>query len=333
MSMHGARTCLLIMPRSFYSFARMFGAALRDMGYEVTEANEEYPENAFGKVMAKLDLDIARRITRRTINRRFLAGRHYDLIVIIKGRGIGEKLVADLQRHADRVVGYHFDALAYDRATERWAAGVDRVSTFDYRDAQAKDWPLVELFSAQPPPGGHHPISIGFSAIMRNHSSRLAYLDAVVRALEIKPEDSFFYIFEQDVRSLVSNFLKHPRLYARWRRHIHRSPLPYEEYRRVLATSDFTIDYAHDKQTGLTMRSFEALASGAKLITNNPNIRKSRHFTDENAFVFRVDENSGPLKDAVRKQRGKRPERRWRSVTDCLREIIGTEEPGSTRLT
>ena len=333
MSVRGTKTCLLIMPRSFYSFARMFSAALRNMGYEVTEANEEYPENALGKAMAKLDLGIARRITRRTISRRFLAGRHYDLILIIKGRGIGEKLAADLQLHADRVVGYHFDALAYDRATERWAKGVDRVSTFDYRDAQAKNWPLVELFSAQPPPEGDHPISIGFSAIVRNHSSRLAYLDAVVRALEIKPEDSFFYIFEQDVRSLVLNFLKHPRLYARWRRHIHRSPLAYEEYRRVLATSDFTIDYAHDKQTGLTMRSFEALASGAKLITNNPNIRKSRHFTEEHAVVFRVGENYGSLKDAVRKRCGKRPERRWRSVLDCLQEIIGTVEPGSSRLT
>ena len=321
------KTCLLILPRTFYSFAKMFGNALRELGYEVTEANEEYPENPLGKVMAKLDLEVARRITRRVVNERFLAGKRYDLVVIIKGRGVGRQLVADLKAHADRVVGYHFDALAYDRATERWAEGIDRVSTFDSRDAKEKGWPLVELFSAQGPPAEVEPIRIGFSAIMRNHSNRLAYLDAVVRALDIRPEDSFFYIFEQDVRSLAWNFLKQPRLYRRWRKHIHRTPLPYEDYRRVLATSDFTIDYAHDKQTGLTMRSFEALASGAKLITNNPNIARSPHFDEEHRVVFEPGDDPATLALEVAALKGKRPTIKWRSVTDCLLEIIGEREP------
>lgn len=318
-------TCLLIMPRTFYSFAKMFSSALRELGYEVVEANEEYPENALGKIMAKLDWGIARRITRKAINRRFLAGRRYDLVVIIKGRGIGPELVADLKRHAGRVVGYHFDALVYDRATRRWAPGTDRVSTFDYRDAEELGWPLVELFSAEAPPEGEQPIAIGFSAIMRNHSNRLAYLDEVVRALEIRPEESFFYVFEQDVRSLAFNFLKQPALYWRWRRHIHRVPLPYADYRRVLATSDFTIDYAHDKQTGLTMRSFEALASGAKLITNNARVHDSRHFTTRHAIVHRPGSDFRELAASVAALKSKRPTIYWRSVGDCLREIIGSE--------
>lgn len=320
------KSCLLILPRSFYSFARLFGTALRELGYEVTEANEEYPENPVGKIMAKLDLDIARRITRRVVNRRFLAGRRYDLVIIIKGRGVGPRLVADLKRHADRVVGYHFDALAYDRATERWAEGIDRVSTFDYRDAEQKGWPLVELFSAEKPPASGQPIAIGYSAIMRNHSNRLRYLDRVVRALGIEPDDAFVYIYEQDVRSLALNFLKHPRLYLRWRKHIYRTPLSYDEYRRVLATSDFTIDYAHPKQSGLTMRSFEALANGAKLITNNPNIRRSPHFTGAHAVVFDGGVESGELTAQIVGWTGTRPSARWRSATDCLNEIIGVAD-------
>jgi len=318
-----AKSCLLILPRGFYSFAKLFGAALRELGYEVTEANEEYPENPVGKVMAKLDLHVARRITRRVVNQRFLAGRRYDLVVIIKGRGVGPRLVADLKRHADRVVGYHFDALAYDPATERWAEGIDRVSTFDYRDAEQKGWPLVELFSAEKPPETARPIEIGFSAIMRNHSNRLRYLDSVVQALGIQPDDAFVYIYEQDVRSLVFNFLKQPGLYLRWRAHIHRTPLPYDDYRRVLATSDFTIDYAHPKQSGLTMRSFEALANGAKLITNNPNIRRSSHFDDAHAVVFDSEAENGKLAAEIAARAGKRPPIRWRSAKDCLTEIIG----------
>lgn len=326
MTVTEGKSCLLIMPTSFYSFARTIGGALQELGYTVTEANEEYPENALGKLMAKLDLPIARRITREVFRKRFLANRHYDLVVIIKGRGIGPRLVADLKRHATRVVGYHFDALAYDRPTERWAQGVDRVSTFDYRDAAAKGWPVVELFSAEQPPKMLEPITIPFSAIMRNHSDRLAYLDRVARALGPPPGGMFVYIFEQDVRSLTINFLRQPLLYWRWRKHIHRTPLPYADYRRVLATSDFTIDYAHPKQTGLTMRSFEALASGTKLITNNPSIRQSPHFSDLNAVVFDRTTEPAVVREQIAARTGRRPPARWRSATDCLLEIIG--DPG-----
>lgn len=327
MTQAGAKSCLLIMPRSFYSFARMIGGALEELGYAVTEANEEYPENALGKVMAKLDLPIARRITRKVIRERFLTNARYDLVVIIKGRGVGPRLVADLKRHAARVVGYHFDALAYDPPTERWAEGIDRVSTFDYRDAAAKGWRLVELFSAEEPPDIIEPIKIPFSVIMRNHSDRIGYVDAVVRGLELRPEDMFVYIFEQDVRSLVVNFVRQPRLYWRWRKHIHRTPLAYADYRRVLATSDFTIDYAHPKQTGLTMRSFEALASGAKLVTNNPYVRHSPHFSDLHAVVFERAAGPAKLRAEIAAKRGRRPPLHWRSARDCLVEIIGDEDP------
>lgn len=327
MSNAGARkTCLLILPRSFYSFAKIISNTLGDLGYDTVVANEEYPENPLGKILAKLDLPIARSITRKVIKRRFLEGHHYDLVLIIKGRGIGPELMQDLKEHADRVVGYHFDALAYDRATERWAKGADRVSTFDYRDAAAKGWPLVELFSAEEPPRTEQTIAVRFSAIMRNHSNRLRYLDAVVRALDIAPRDAFVYIFEQDIRSLAWNFLKQPRLYWRWRHSIHHTPLSYDEYRRVLATSDFTIDYAHPKQSGLTMRSFEALANGAKLISNNPNVRESRHFEREHAIVFRPGDDPVALRDAVAELAGRRPARRWRSARDCIEEIIGAAQ-------
>ena len=327
MNANPSKNCLLIIPRTFYSFSKMFRTALESLGYDVIEANEEYPENALGKIMGKLDLEIVRKTTRRVVNKRFLQGKSYDLVVIIKGRGVGKQLVQDLKRHARKLVWYHFDALAYDRATARWSEGMDRISTFDYRDAEERGWPLVELFSAQPPLEQNLPIQIGFSAILRNHSNRLAYLDAVTRALDLKPDDGFFYIFEQNTFSLARNFLRHPSLYWRWRKKIHRSPLPYDEYRRVLATSDFTIDYAHDKQSGLTMRSFEALAVGAKLITNNPNIVRSSHFQTIHAIVFERNGDPALLKREVMKRQSERPPIKWRSVTDCVLEILGERIP------
>jgi len=315
------KTCLLVMPLPFYSFARIIRGELEAMGYAVTEANDEYPQNPFGRALGKLDLSVARWWTRRQFGRRFLAGQRWNLVVIIEGRGIGPALVAELKKNADRVVGYHFDALSYDRATERWGASVDRVTTFDYRDARAKNWPVVELFSAQAQMVPSPPIRYRISAIQRNHSGRLAYLDKVLGAFG--QEGTFVFLFEKDILSLTANALRNPRLYWKWRKQISFRPLPYERYVEALAASDFTLDYAHPGQTGATMRCFEALAMGVKLITNNPHTRESLHFGTHNTIIFPLDGHTPDLLAQVDTIRGQRPAPVQRSPRHFLDEVIG----------
>lgn len=315
------KACLLILPTSFYFFVRVFSEALAQLGYAVTIANEEYPDNAFGKVIGKLSPPLARRLTRRVFARRFLSGRRWDLIVIIKGRGIGPALVGDMRRTGARIVGYHFDGLNYDRGTRAWGPAVDRVSTFDYRDAHAEGWPVAELFSTLPPPDPLPPIRHRLSAILRNHSHRLAYVDEVFAALG--SERGFVYIFEKNLLTAAQNALRSPRLYWRWRRDIHFKPLPYDRYIAALGESDFTIDYAHPKQSGVTMRSFEALAMGVKLITNNHCIARSPHFGPGNAIVFPPGGDTAELREQVDSLGGTRPSTHQRTPLELAREVVG----------
>lgn len=317
-----AGNCLLVMPRDFHTISRTFRRTLEEMGYAVTEANEDYPENFLGKVMSKLDLPLARWWTRRVINQRFLTGRHWTLVVIVKGRGIGPELATDFRRHADRVVGYHFDSLAYDRATERWGAAVDRVTTFDYRDAATKGWPLVELFATRPTPDPLPPIRYRFSAILRNHSQRLAFVDSVLSVLG--DEVAFVYFFEKNVFSLAINFLRNPRAYWKWRRHIHFKPLDYARYIEVLGGSDFTLDYAHPCQSGATMRSFEALAMGVKLITNNRfAATSSPYFGPHNSLVWDPATSPAMLRAQVAALSGSRPVPYQRAPLEFMAQVIG----------
>jgi len=311
------------MPLHFYSFERVIGRALEEMGYEVTTANDEYPKNPLGRILGKLDLPISRWWTRRVFRNRILGGQ-LDLVVIVKGRGVGPKLVADMKRHAKRVVGYHFDALSYDRACERWGASVDRVSTFDFRDAREKNWQLVELFSAQTPIVPPPPIRYRISAIQRNHSDRLAYLDTVMTALG--DEDSFVFLYEQHILSLAMNAFKNPRLYWKWRKRISFKPLSYAQYVEALSGSEFTLDYAHPGQTGSTMRSFEALAMGVKLITNNVHTVESPYFDERNCIGHELGGDPAELRAKVEARRGYRPEPFQRSPTMFLSEVIGPAE-------
>lgn len=310
------------MPQSFYGFAATIAGSLEALGYTVTAANDEYPANTIGKIMGKLDLAPIRWLTRRAFHQRFLAGPRWDLVVICKGRGIGPALVDDLKRHADRVVGYHFDALAYDQATARWVAGVDRVTSFDYRDAAAHDWPVVELFSSLPAPDPLPPQRYRYSAIVRNHSQRLAYVDRIVSALG--STDSFVFVYEKSRFGFWRKAILSPQLYWKWRDRISFSPLPYADYVGVLAASKFTLDYAHPKQTGVTIRCFEALAVGARIITNNVWTLKSPHFGAHNAVVFALSDDAAALRQSVAEFDGaERPRPSRRTPETFISDIIG----------
>jgi hypothetical protein len=321
MTESASRNCLLIFPKTFYSFARVLAAGLEQRGYGVVTANEEYPENAFGKILGKLGLHtLLAWTTERAISRKFLQGRNYELVVVVKGRGLGTRLVERLRSSGARVVAYNFDSFGYHGAPLRWYRDVDRFATFDYADAEKYGLPRVDLFSSLPEPMAPKELRYDVSAILRNHSDRLEYLDSVLRALG--PQRVFVFIFEQNVFTAVLNLLRSPRLYAKYWGRISFKSLPYTDYAEVLRSSEYTVDYAHPQQTGITIRCFEALSAQTKVITNNPYVTRNAAFVDAMPIVRRDCADDTRLRDAFTRDRGRIPPRVVRSVTDFMDELL-----------
>ncbi len=321
MSAPAAGRCLLILPKSFYSFTAVIERGLQELGYETVVANDEYPYGLFGRVLGRLGLRVSRLLTRRALNQEFLAGQTYELILIIKGRGLDHDMVTQLRAHAGTVIGYHFDSFGYDSGPARWCKSLPRVCTFDYRDAQAHGLPVVELFTALPAQAPLQQRRYRVSAIMRNHSQRLVYLDTVMRALGT--QDAFIYILEANLFTFVANLVRHPLLYFKYRRFISRRPLPYAQYVQALADSEFTLDYAHPKQTGITLRCFEAAGVGTRIITNNPHVLTSPNFTNSQVIVHPPGAPAAELRNRHQTLRQQTPQARQRSVQDFLHDLLG----------
>lgn len=314
------RRCLLILPRHFYSFEKYLCAGLEAKGYAVVVANDEYPQGLLGKVIGKLQVPTVRWSTRRTIERRYLGGQRYDLVLIFKGRGMSPRLIDRLREIGSRVVGYNWDSFRLNRAPLRWMRHADRYFTFDYRDAERWHLPVVELFSAAANSGVKKAVKYDLSVIVRNHSARLAYLHEVLSAL--RPQRSYIHIFELNIFTFIYNALRHPWLYWRYRRSISFKPLPYAEYSRVMAASRFTIDYAHQTQTGVTMRCFEAANSRTKIITNNPYMTRSPNFASTDVIVHPAGAPSLDLREAVRRAARAPFASRPRTLAEFIDELL-----------
>ncbi len=284
------KNCLLIIPKHFYSFHKQFNSELETRGYSVTVANDEYPENIWGLLLGKLKIPLTKLFTYNQIRNNFLKDQYYDLILIFKGRGLSPELIDELKLHGTKVIGYNWDSFKFNDGPLSWYKNISSYSTFDHKDSEEYNISLIELFSSDNNiTVGEKKIDYKYSAICRNHSKRLKYLDSVINYFDIQQDDIVIYIFEQNIFFAVINFLSSPVLYIKYKKFIHSRFLDYESYSKIIKNSCYTIDYAHPKQTGLTMRCFEALNAKTNIITNNSYIRKSSYFQNLNPVVFAFD--------------------------------------------
>lgn len=277
---------LLIMPLNFYSMASQMQAALKKCGYETVLCNDRYPDNLLTKVLWKAGITkILYQTTFNHIKKNFLRnGTKYDICIIIKGYGMLKKLIDEIHKCCPYIVGYNFDSFAFHPLSLTWYKHVDKFYTFDYADAQKYNLDIVELYSAIPDIGERALKSRDYeiSVIQKNHSDRLPYIADVLSIL--KPNRAFVYLYESNVVTMLLNMARHPIEYMKLHRYIHFRTLVYSDYIDILSNSSVTLDFAHPKQSGITMRCFEAASCGCKIITNNSETRKC--FASDSVLIY-----------------------------------------------
>ena len=315
------KRCLLITPLTFYAFHQPIRAELEARGFQVDLLNEEFPANRFGKLLGKLALPLLRVLTLLGLKAR-VTGR-YDLVVILKGRGLGPAALGFLRQRADRIVGYSFDSFAFNPSPLDWHFLTDRYATFDPADAARHHLPLVPLFSAAPPQktAPTHDLSV----IQRLHSDRLDYLDRVMTALP--GFSAQVYLYEPNPLLLLLRWLTSPRLMARHAKNIHRRPLPYAAAMALLARGRVTLDYAHPRQSGITVRCFEAQALGVAILTNNPAVAASGLFAPGSVARLGLADDTSDLPQRVALLMQDTSPSRARQVRQFVTEMLGLSVP------
>ena len=312
--------CLLIFPQSFYSFSNYIKNHLTSIGYDVETINDEFPDNTLGKIMGTLQMSIHTSISEKVITEKYVNGKTYDLILIFKGRGMSKSLIENFKLISPKVIAYNFDSFSYFKNAKSWYKSVNSYYTFDYKDAKDFCLPIIELFSSLPLSTNKKEIKYSVSAIVRNHSNRIKFIDNVLVGLNEK--NTFVYIYEKNIISFVINFFKNPVLYMKYRKMIHFKTLSYDEYINVLNQSDFTIDYAHPKQTGITIRCFEASSCRTKTITNNAFVLNNSNFNSTNTIVFNQHTNMDDFRNNYKRIKNILPKLYNRSIGDFMTELL-----------
>ena len=280
---------LLVCPIRFYYYSDFLKISFQKLGYDVRLANEEFPYGHFYSALAKLfsavNLNFLSITTKAYFSKHLLSGNHYDLIIIIKGRGISKKLIKLMKKHSNRIIGYNFDSFDFNKNSLRWFKHVDNFYTFDFRDSKNYKIPMIHLFSSIKTKKNIIDKNYDISVIQKIHSNRLNFIHFVINAM--KDKSIFIYLYEVNLFSFLKNFLMNPFLYFKLRKYIHFEPLSYDKYVKLINESRFTLDIAHPKQSGITIRCFEALHLGTKIITNNNHIFQHNFFDNNNTVLIK----------------------------------------------
>ena len=273
---------ILIAP-VFFGYQKKIKAELEAMGAQVffhgDRPSERISVKALSRLFPKLiwkysDTVFTRWMTEHTI-------KNCDYVFVIKGESVSPSLIMKLRLlnpHA-KFIHYQWDSLANVKHAESKLYLFDHVSSFDPGDcARLPFMDYQPTFFCDEDRTSRSNLSDGWVLFVGTiNGDRPRALANILRTTDgrINFDYSLF------ARSRIELAIR--RLTDRSFRVIDSGrivfkPVTGEEIHRRLKRCVAVLDIQHEKQSGLTLRTFEALAAGKKLITTNSEIAKHGFF-------------------------------------------------------
>lgn len=272
---------LFIGPQTF-GYEKEIVGALERVGATVSYRSDKPGDTFLLKVILRLFPKVLWAYSDRVFSRwvEDYAPVDCDVVFIIKGEGLSPVFLDKLRAKYKRAkfVFYLWDSIKNVRDVERKFSKFDHLYSFDPDDCRQnpdlKYRPLFFLdkyWAAEPSSGkgcffigtlnGDRPAVISRLLRVLPPSVRLNYLLFVRNRIELVIRR----FFDSSLRQLAKSRLL-------------KKPMSSESINANFKESAVIVDIEHPEQVGLTMRTFEVLASGKKLITTNKSISSHEFF-------------------------------------------------------
>jgi len=301
---------LLVAPK-FFSYEHELQAELQQLGYFV----DFLPDSPFNDPAMKALLRftngaflfIANRFYEESISR--FGRSRYDLILIVKGIGISAETILFLRENYPQAKQIYY---TWDNFRNKPKYCVDNLifydnaSTFDQVDANAYDLKYRPLFFSEKFESlinikqSFYSEDIDLSFVGTVHSDRLSVIKSVEKSLSRTDANIYTYLYLQAewVYYLRSVFSKEIR--EKKKTDFKYSALEKEVLQNIFRRSKAVLDIEHPQQSGMTMRTFETLGAGKKLVTTNRSVFDAEFYSPDNVLVIDRNNSSGVGIDFLR---------------------------------
>jgi hypothetical protein len=307
-SSHGSDKKILLIAPPFFGYHRAIIDALTQMGAEVDYIDDRPSASKRFKILSRVNM----RLVEPEISKHFkhcesiLSQQEYDMVLVVGGMSycFTRDQTESLRRRAGAAtfVLYLWDALANCQRIGDSLNVFDHAVTFDPNDARSHtELSYLPLFftadcGAVAPPDQNTFVYDACFVGSVHQVSKFLRVDSMLNSLEENGANVFRYYYMPS------------RLVALERKILHKeyrgSTFSYRSLSRqqlmdVYAKSKTLVDSPQQNQSGLTIRTIEAVGSNRKVVTSNPSIAHHDFYAFGNAAI--VKDGEMPEIDFVRR--------------------------------
>lgn len=283
---------LYVAPR-FFGYEKEIEAELVRRGAEVDFVLDRPFDTplmkAVTKVLPGLVAGFADRYYIKELQR--LGEKNYDCVFVINGQTLSIKTLARWREKFQSAIFllYMWDSFDNRRGSVLNLKFFDQCFSFDKNDAaryQISFRPL--FFSAGFELESSRASTYDISFVGTAHTDRYSVATAVKRQLAV--DNAFWYFFLQAkwvfwVYKIINPAFKLAKISE-----FEFNSLAKSQVQEVFFSSKAVLDIEHPGQTGLTMRTLEALGARKKLITTNSSVKEYEFFSAENICIINRDD-------------------------------------------
>lgn len=226
-----------------------------------------------------------------------------DKIFVVKGEHLTGEHIDYIKKHnkIKQSVLYLWDKWSMHENIDTIKSHFDDIYSFDTKDCAEKGVKLRPLFYFEDKIKHNANKTIDVSFVGNNHSRRYEFLKRVKR---ICKENELKYKFCLLIGKVeYTKFTFFPFFRSKYAREdaemYYESGVSYEEYVDIISKSRIVLDIPFDGQCGLTMRTIESLAMGAKLITTNKSIRLYSDIPSDSYFLLENNTEDQEILDFI----------------------------------
>lgn len=253
---------------------------------------------------------------------KYIGNKKYDIVLVIVGRFITKYFIENLkqQQQQAKFVLYLWDDVDRCQSFEIIKSYFDKISSFDRKDCLKYSFEFLPLFySDEYKPDSSIKKDISVYGAFFAHSDRLK----IINKIAPQTENGFYYVY---ISSKIQ-YLKYK--FQKLKNHqIHLTTKSIKEHENIknMQKSTCILDIQHPSQTGLTIRTIEAIGCHKKIITTNGDIVNYDFYDPDNILVIDRDKPLIPqnfLKKEYRTLNRKIYENY--SIHSFIRKLISTD--------
>lgn len=216
---------------------------------------------------------------------------HIDILLVVKGTSLRNDIIDQIKNcHPEcHTILYEWDSTKKFPGSIALAPCFDRCLTFDSKDSEEFGWAYRPLFFEKEIDYNKGHRKYDYSFVGSLHSERAKVVSLMDDYCKINGLSSFLFLYSRRAGYLHQKYLNKNKSFDVPESRVHFKPLSKKDTDQVYEESVCVVDYQSTDQTGLTIRSIEALGHGCKLLTNNAAIKAADFYDPDNIYIYNLD--------------------------------------------